>query len=82
MADAHQKNHDYHIIDPSPWPLIASIGAFVMAFGGVGYMRYLSGGTLHLFGLNWAHPWFFFIGLAVVLYTMYGWWRRYDQGSA
>ena len=28
MADAHQKKHDYHIIDPSPWPLLASIGAF------------------------------------------------------
>src|SRR5690606_36994665 len=44
MADAHQKKHDYHIIDPSPWPLLASIGAFVMAFGGIAYMRYLSGG--------------------------------------
>ncbi|MGO6908029.1 cytochrome c oxidase subunit 3, partial [Rhizobium ruizarguesonis] len=31
MADAHQKNHDYHIIDPSPWPIIASLGAFIMA---------------------------------------------------
>jgi cytochrome c oxidase subunit 3 len=49
-TDAHQKKHDYHIIDPSPWPLLASIGAFVMALGGVGYMRYLSGGTFHLFG--------------------------------
>ena len=52
MADAHQKKHDYHIIDPSPWPLLASIGAFVLAFGGIGYMRWLSGGTFHLFGLN------------------------------
>jgi hypothetical protein len=26
MADAHQKHHDYHIIDPSPWPLVGSIG--------------------------------------------------------
>ena len=30
MADAHQKNHDYHIIDPSPWPILASLGAFIM----------------------------------------------------
>ena len=52
MADAHQKKHDYHIIDPSPWPLLASIGAFVLAFGGIGYMRYLSGGTFHLFDPN------------------------------
>ena len=25
MAEAHAKNHDFHILDPSPWPLI---GAF------------------------------------------------------
>ena len=35
MADAHAKNHDYHIVDPSPWPLIGGIGAFLMAIGGV-----------------------------------------------
>ena len=64
MADAHQKNHDYHIIDPSPWPILASIGAFIMAFGGVGYMRYLAGGSFKLFGLELANPWLFFIGLA------------------
>ena len=34
MADAHAKpNHDYHLVDPSPWPLIGSIGAFLMAVG-------------------------------------------------
>ena len=74
MADAHQKNHDYHIIDPSPWPLLASIGAFIMAFGGVAYMRYLAGGSFKMFGLELANPWVFFIGLVVVLYTMFGWW--------
>ncbi|WP_337266300.1 cytochrome c oxidase subunit 3 [Oryzifoliimicrobium ureilyticus] len=74
MADAHQKNHDYHIIAPSPWPLMASIGALVMTFGGVGYMRYLNGGSLHLFGIEWATPWIFYIGLAVILYVMYAWW--------
>ena len=57
MAEAHQKNHDYHIIDPSPWPLLASIGAFVITFGGVGYMRYLNGGSFEMLGVNWASPW-------------------------
>ncbi|MFN3636680.1 MAG: cytochrome c oxidase subunit 3, partial [Rhizobium rhizophilum] len=74
MAEAHQKNHDYHIIDPSPWPLLASIGAFVLTFGGVGYMRYLNGGSLNLFGMNFASPWLFYIGLAIVLFTMFAWW--------
>ena len=72
MADAHQKKHDYHIIDPSPWPLLASIGAFVLAFGGIGYMRYLSGGAFHLFGMNMANPWVFFIGLLITLFVGVG----------
>ncbi|MBA8876887.1 cytochrome c oxidase subunit 3 [Phyllobacterium myrsinacearum] len=74
MAEAHAKNHDYHIIDPSPWPFLGSVGAFVMAIGGIAYMRYHNGGELHLFGHNLAQPWLFLIGLAIVLYTMFGWW--------
>ena len=30
MADAHTKNHDYHIVDPSPWPIIGGSGALIM----------------------------------------------------
>ena len=30
MADAHAKpHHDYHLVDPSPWPAIGSVSAFV-----------------------------------------------------
>ena len=48
MADAHAKpQHDYHIIDPSPWPFIGSVGALVMAIGGVAWMQYLKGGEFH-----------------------------------
>ena len=75
MADAHARpQHDYHIIDPSPWPFIGSIGALVMAVGGVAWMQYLKGNEFHLFGLNIATPWLFFIGVAIVLYTMFSWW--------
>ena len=84
MADTHQKNHDYHIISPSPWPLLASIGAFVLTFGGICYMRYLNGGSFKLFGHELANPWLFYIGLAIVLYTMYAWWadtiKEGDEG--
>ena len=75
MADAHAKpQHDYHIIDPSPWPALGSLGALLMAFGGVAWMQYLKGNEFHLFGINIASPWLFFIGLTVVLYTMFAWW--------
>ena len=75
MAEAHTKNHDYHLVDPSPWPLTASVGAFVMAIGAVGIMRYMKGEQVHLLGMNISNPWLVFVGLAVVLYTMFSWWR-------
>ena len=27
--------HDYHLVDPSPWPLVGSIGGFTMLLGAV-----------------------------------------------
>ena len=72
MADAHSKNHDYHIIDPSPWPLIGSAGALIMAIGGVVWMQSLKDASATTMGMS--GPWVFIVGLLVVLYTMYGWW--------
>src|SRR5690606_28966393 len=76
MAEAHAKNHDYHIIDPSPWPFIGSIGALLMALGGIAWMRALQGSSFPLFGVDLAaaNYWLFFIGVLVVLYTMFSWW--------
>ncbi|HEY8138610.1 MAG TPA: cytochrome c oxidase subunit 3, partial [Methylocystis sp.] len=28
MADGHAKpQHDYHLVDPSPWPLVGALSA-------------------------------------------------------
>jgi cytochrome c oxidase subunit III len=62
MADAHAKNHDYHLVNPSPWPVIGAVSAFITAFGAVTWMH---GGTS--IGL--------LVGFALVLYTMFMWWR-------
>jgi cytochrome c oxidase subunit III len=70
MAEAHSKQHDYHIVEPSPWPLVGSISAFVLAIGAIAWMRTGQGG---LFGVE--GPWMFFAGLLGVLATMIGWWR-------
>ena len=74
MADIHGKQHDYHIIDPSPWPFLGAVGAFVLMIGGVSWMRYLSGTPFMLFGVDLAMPWIFFVGLLLVLYVMFSWW--------
>ena len=59
--------HDYHLVNPSPWPLVGSIAAFTMAVGGVIWMK-------GMFGLEKHTLWVFLLGLAGVLYTMAGWW--------
>ncbi|MEM6621377.1 MAG: cytochrome c oxidase subunit 3 [Pseudomonadota bacterium] len=64
---AHEKNHDYHIIDPSPWPLLGSFGAVVMLSGAV-LMISPNAGEMQ-------QPWMFITGLAIVLFTMFSWWR-------
>jgi cytochrome c oxidase subunit III len=68
MADAHAKNHDYHILPLSPWPFIGSLSAFVMAVGAVMWMKKMTMGGLAL------GSYAFFAGFLGVLYTMYAWW--------
>ena len=43
MADTHAKHHDYHLVNPSPWPLTASISAFITAVGAIVWMRLHAG---------------------------------------
>ncbi len=48
MAHAH-RHHDYHLVDPSPWPLLSARSrAFVLALGGIAYMRYSAAIRLRL----------------------------------
>jgi cytochrome c oxidase subunit 3 len=76
MAHGEVK-HDYHLVDPSPWPIVGSIGAFTMLVGAVFWMNkgYAD------FGVLAGIPWVFGLGLAIVLYTMASWWRDVIQES-
>ena len=40
--------HDYHLVDPSPWPIVGSIGAFTMLAGAVFWMNKDYEGFFHL----------------------------------
>jgi cytochrome c oxidase subunit 3 len=68
--------HDYHLVDPSPWPLVGSIGAFVMALGLVVFMKGIvrdeSSALYFLF--SHGQPWVMTVGALIVAYTMIGWW--------
>lgn len=56
--------HSYHLVDPSPWPLLASLGAFMLTSGLVLYMHKFIGGWQLLT-----------TGFTLILYIMYTWWR-------
>jgi cytochrome c oxidase subunit 3 len=73
MAQAHAKHHDYHLVDPSPWPIVASIGALTTAVGLVIWMRSMGEGAAGLFGVK--GPWIFAVGVAVLIATAFMWWR-------
>ena len=66
MAHA-APHHDYHLVDPSPYPLTSSIAATVMFVGAVAWMK-------GVFGLPEGTSWLFFAGLAGVLYSAFAWW--------
>ena len=59
MADSHAKNHDYHLVDPSPWPLTGSVGALTMAIGAMSVGAVFTWYTL-------GHPWYW-ISIAILV---------------
>ena len=66
MANAHaEPQHDYHLVNPSPWPAIGSVSAFVAAVGAILWMHHMVGYAPLILGAG-------AIGIA---YTMFGWWR-------
>ncbi len=62
MSDTHKKGHDYHLVDPSVWPIAISFSALVLAIGAVYFMHSKS-------------LWLLLIGLALTLYCMFMWFR-------
>ena len=54
--------HDYHLVDPSPWPIYVSFSCLVLAIGSIYYMHA---------GVSWA----MYIGFALLIYGTYMWFR-------
>ncbi|MEO1207225.1 MAG: cytochrome c oxidase subunit 3 [Pseudomonadota bacterium] len=70
---AHAKNHDYHLLDPSPWPVLASVAALVTAIGAIAWMRTASGGLV--IGPLELSGWYMFaIGMTALVAVAWAWW--------
>ena len=61
MSASGQK-HDYHLVDPSPWPLATSIATLVTAFGSVYYFHSK---------VMWAMV----LGFLLIIYCAFMWFR-------
>ena len=64
MSESHAEphKHPYHLVDPSPWPIVGAIAAGVLTGGTVAWLH---GGP------GWIWP----LGILLVLATMFFWWR-------
>jgi cytochrome c oxidase subunit 3 len=72
MADAvHAKpHHDYHLVNPSPWPAVGAVAAFITAVGAILWMHQI------------LPVWVMVIGLVGIAYTMYAWWSDVIKEAA
>ncbi len=60
--------HPYHLLKPSPWPLIGAFSGGLLATGLVVYMH--DGGSFLMI-----------LGVLAILVTMFGWWRSVIRES-
>nr|ADO60605.2 cytochrome c oxidase subunit III [Mycetophagus quadripustulatus] len=56
------KNHPFHLVDVSPWPILGSLSAMTLMTGFVKWF--------HFFNTN-----LFFLSLIIMMLIMYQWWR-------
>nr|CTP93712.1 cytochrome c oxidase subunit III [Pseudoniphargus gorbeanus] len=61
-------NHPYHLVEKSPWPLMASMGAMMLTSGLVKWF--------HMFSLS-----LFLLGLSTTILTSIQWWRDISRES-
>lgn len=67
--DMDNVNHPYHLVDPSPWPLVTSLGALIVAIGAALFV--------HEYGI-----WTLILGLGLLIYAITGWFGDViDEGT-
>ncbi|ALA61507.1 cytochrome C oxidase subunit III [Rickettsia amblyommatis] len=63
-SDSITKSHLFHIVDPSPWPVLTSFALLLLVIGGVSFMH---GYKFNIYILS--------AGIISVGYCLYSWWR-------
>ncbi|MBL4836265.1 MAG: cytochrome c oxidase subunit 3 [Kordiimonadaceae bacterium] len=68
---AGDVQHDYHLVNPSPWPAICSLAILIMMVGAVFAMK----PDAELFGMSGFGSYMFYSGLIGLFYTAFAWWK-------
>jgi cytochrome c oxidase subunit 3 len=68
---AGDVKHDYHLVNPSPWPAVLSFAVLMMMIGAVFTMK----PDATLFGANGFGTYFFIAGFIGLIYSMFAWWK-------
>jgi heme/copper-type cytochrome/quinol oxidase subunit 3 len=64
ISQKNYQQHPFHLVDPRPWPLVASTAAGTILCGAVMWFHGYNGGGATLA-----------FGMLGVLFVMYAWWR-------
>jgi len=75
----HGHKHPYHLVDPSPWPALGALGAFLLTFGLIMFMHPGILGEGLEEGIESLGILAFLPGIIVILGTMAVWWRDVIQ---
>ena len=75
MSAEHAHSHDYHLVDPSPWPIVGTLAAGTMFFGFIlfmhpGFFGESMEGLLESLG-----AWLIAPGVLLLFVTGWFWWR-------
>ena len=70
------KPHSFHLVDPSPWPILTSLALFVAAIGGIFTMKAnlaIAAGVAPEFPAVYSQI-TLYVGLALLIGCAWGWW--------
>ena len=75
MSAEHAHSHDYHLVDPSPWPIVGTFAGASFFFGFILFMHPNFFGDGMQGTLEGLGPWLLAPGILLLFVTGWFWWR-------
>ena len=75
MSAENEHSHDYHLVDPSPWPIVGTVAAGAMFFGLILFMHPDFFGETMEGALTSLGFWIVVPGILLLFVMFWYWWR-------